>query len=183
METIQLENFAKDLFNVNIKMLLQTIPGKWYESKYKEIDGQIELDTIYGISMDGSIDFDFKTGKKEDTILKTFVTQYINKYECKRMIIKDGKFCYPNKKDIIAKLKNSNRVNKYYFYTTLYGIGYFVFFMGETTFEDTNKKVSKYLRNKGIEFSNEFSDAGWVYRFVINKDIETHNKLLEEFTF
>jgi hypothetical protein len=189
MENIQLKQVAKSIFNKDIEIYIQTKHGKWYESKYEKNTESIKLNTVYGISVREmgfglySIDFDFKTGKSEDTILKTFVTQFINKYECKQLVIKDGKFCKPDKKEIIEKYKNSDRVNKFFFYTTLYGIGYFVFFMGKKAFESTNKKLSDYLFNKGIEFRNEFSDAGWVYRFVINKDITIHNKLLSEFDF
>lgn len=183
MDNIQLIEVAKTLFEIDIKIMFQTVGGKWYECEYIPNTEPIKLNSVYGIAIDGSIEFDFKTGKREDTILKTFVTQFINKYECKRMVIKDGEFHYPDKKEVIAKLKDSNRVNKYFFYTTLYGIGYFCFFMGEKTFNETNNKLSKYLVNKGIAFNNEFSDAAWVYRFVINKDVEKHNQLLKEFKF
>ena len=93
----------------------------------------------------------------------------------------DGKHIGEAVGEIIAKLKNSNRVSKYFFYTTLYGIGYFCIFMSKDTFDKTNKNLADYLKSKNIEFKNEFSDAGWVYRFVINKDVEIHNTLLDEF--
>lgn len=183
MKQYQLKQFAETVFNVKIEIMKQTKSGKWYECKYERTEEEIKTDTVYGIMVNDHnfIDFDFKTGKNEDTILKTFVTQFINKYESKQMVIKDGQICKPEKSEIIEKYRNSDRVNKFFFYTTLYGIGYFVFFMGRKAFENTNKKLSEYLESKGINFSNEFSDAGWVYRFVINKDVEIHNRLLEGF--
>ncbi len=181
MNNTQLINLTRDLFNVSIKIYLQTVPGKWYESKYELNTEPIELDSIYGVVVDnsGSIDFDFRTGKREDNILKSFINQFIVKYECKQMKIIDGEFCKQTKKEVIAKLKNSDRVSKYLFYTTLYGIGYFCIFMGQKNFNNTNNILAKYLQSKNIPFTNEFSEANWVYRFVINQDVKTHNKLLQ----
>ena len=42
-------------------------------------------------------------------------------------------------------------------------------------------KLAKYLESEGIKYYNEYSDAGWAYRFVINKDVNLHNDLLENF--
>jgi len=183
MKTDQIKKVIRELFNVNIEIYLQTVPGKWYESKYELFNGKIQTNTIYGIMVDGntSIDYDFKSGKKEDNILKTFVTQYINKYECHQLVIKDGAFQKQNKKEVIAKLKNSDRVCKSFFYTTLYGIGYLCLFMSLNSMKTLNKGLSEYLKSKKIGYSNEFSDAGWVYRFVINQDVKIHNQLLTDF--
>jgi len=181
METTQLINFCRDMFGEDITIHLQTTPGKWYERKYQRANGLI-LDTVYGIAIENTIEFDFKTGKNEDTILKTFCTQWINKFECRQLVIKDGKFCNQDKKEVIKRLQTSDRVEKFNFYTTLYGIGYFCYFTGQKSFEQTNKILGDYLKSKGIEFKNEFSEAGWVYRFLINKDVKIHNSLLEGLT-
>jgi len=183
MEATQLINLTRDIFEVGIKIYLQTVPGKWWESEYEEAKEPIKTNSIYGICVDGStsIDYDFKTGKKEDNILKTFISQFISKYQCKQFIIKNNNFVYPTKKEVINSLKNSNRVSKYYFYTTLYGIGYFCIFMSTDKFNETNKLLSTYLKSKNILFTNEYSDANWVYRFVINKDVSIHNELLNNF--
>jgi hypothetical protein len=65
----------------------------------------------------------------------------------------------------------------------LYGIGWFCFLSSQSAFTKTNKILINYLTEKNIEFKNEFSQAGWVYRFVINKDINTHNELLTNLNF
>jgi hypothetical protein len=183
MNKIQLQNFANSLDGENIKFHLQTTGGEWYEQKYTNVFDNIELNTSYGVCVDGStIDFIFKVGKKYDNILKTFVTQYINKYKVKNTyILVDGKVTNPKKIDVINKLKNSNRVAKYFFYTTLYGIGYFCYFMNDKTQKETNFLLKNYLDSLKISFKNEFSEAGWVYRFVINKDVKIHNNLLNNF--
>jgi hypothetical protein len=37
MKRIELENFASDLAGCSVKILLQTVSGKWYEQKYTSI--------------------------------------------------------------------------------------------------------------------------------------------------
>lgn len=183
MTKIELINLAYAIFKKEITIHLQTKSGKWYDKKYTNDFIEIETNTIYGICVGGNmIDFDFKTGKKQDNILKSFVNQFISKYEVKQSIgFESGQMIYPKKVDIMAKLKNSNRVSKYFFYTTLYGIGWFCYFTNQKAFKEVNNGLASYLKNKGINFTNEFSDAGWVYRFVINKDVKLHNSLLTDF--
>jgi len=185
MNKLQLQNFASNLIGKNIDIYIKDLFIPEYQGNFKPLqnDIEIELNTIYGISIDGYIEFEFKTGKKIDNILKTFVTQYINKFEVKQWIWSDveNKMLRPNKKDVIKKLKNSNRVAKYFFYTTIYGIGYFCYFMNDKTQKETNLLLKNYLDSLKISFKNEFSEAGWVYRFVINKDVKIHNNLLNNF--
>lgn len=51
-------------------------------------------------------------------------------------------------------------------YPTSYGIGV------ETIWnmKENAKKVERKLNELGLSYRNEYSDAGWVYRFVISKD-------------
>ena len=183
MDKLQMELFAKSLDNENVKFHLQTVGGAWYMQEYTNIFDCIETETTYGVSVNSNdIDFIFKTGKKQDNILKTFVTQYINKYKVKNTFeFINGQVVNPSKKEVIKRLKNQDRVNKYYFYTTLYGIGYFCYFMSQKAHVKTKKLLSEYLESKKIDFKNEFSEAGWVFRFVINKEVKIHNELLTEF--
>ena len=188
MNKTQLQNFANSLDAENIETItfhLQTKFGKWYEQEFTKDFTNIELENSYGVCINGNtIDFIFKVGKKYDNILKTFVSQYISKYSVK---IASGinketyKMEYPTKKDVIKKLSNNDRVSKYFFYTTLYGIGCFCYFMSSNALKITEKTLATYLKDKKIQFENEYSEAGWVYRFVINKDVKIHNELLENF--
>lgn len=52
------------------------------------------------------------------------------------------------------------------FYTTSYGIGVEVIFGSR---RETINKIETYLTGLGIEYTNEYSDARWVYRFNISK--------------
>ena len=56
-------------------------------------------------------------------------------------------------------------------------------FDSDEAIADVRKKLGGYLKSKNIDFRNEFSDARWVYRFVINKDVCVHNKLLRELEY
>lgn len=172
-----------NLFKNKVEIYLQTVGGKWYEQKYEKTE-TIEPLKIYGIKINGGsyIDYCFNSPKKEDSILKSFLSQYVTKYETKQSeLSKDGLLIKQSKESIYAKIKNSDRVENWVFYTTLYGIGTFCFFMSAKTLKGVHLKMAEYLKSKGIDFKNEFSDAGWVYRFVINKPVEIHNNLLSEF--
>jgi len=70
---------------------------------------------------------------------------------------------------------------KYGFYSTEYGIGIFAFWETECVLNAISE-MKKYLHSLSIPFSNEYSDARWVYRFKlgINKDI--HSNLINEFS-
>jgi hypothetical protein len=141
----------------------------------------IHTSTKYGIEIGDYIAFDFVTGKSEDNFFKTFVTQFISKYQVKQMIFENGELIYPTKKQCVEKLKNSDRVNKHYFYTTLYGIGIFCFFMHQSSLRSCSCVLDKYLKSINVNYQNEFSEAGWVYRFLIKQSIEKHNELLTNF--
>ena len=178
METTELINFINDFTEKNVKIYKPENTKKY--AAYHLYNGEIQPGQKYGVYFDNILQFDFITGKNEDNFFKCFVNQYINKYQSKQMIFENGELIYPTKKQCIEKLKNSERVKKSMLYTTLYGIGIFCFFMSEKTLRIYDKTVSDFLKNKNIDFNNEFSEAGWVYRFVIKKDIEIHNKLLKE---
>jgi len=179
MKTDILKNLAKDLFGENIGFTKQIRDGKWYEREYSTDFKEIENGLTYGVIIDGSITFDFKASKSPDNIIKTFINQFISKYEAKKF---DFETMQPiGLKKAKSKFINSDRVFKSYFYTTLYGIGYFCYFMNQEVHNKTKKLLSDYLKSKKIDFTNEFSEAGWVYRFLINKGVSTHNYLLSEF--
>jgi hypothetical protein len=181
MNAIEFINFANDFTGKNIQIFKPENDQKY--SSYFPYNGELLPNTKYGISFGGYIVFDFITGKNVDNFFKTFVTQYINKYQIKQMVFIDGEYKCMSKIECIEKIKNSDRVNKNYFYTTLYGIGCFCYFMRKTTLNSYSNILANYLKSKDIQFKNEFSEAGWVYRFCINKNIELHNELLTNFEF
>lgn len=177
--------FVKDLTKENdINILLQTAGGKWYQRKYTNDFGKIEVNKVYGISFGNCIMFDFKTTKNIDSVFKSFVNQYISKYMTSQMGIFDGEFRKYTKIECLNELKQSfTRISKVYFYSTCYGIGWFCFLSNDKQFNEVNLILENHLKNLNISFKNEFSEAGWVYRFLISKDLNYNSYLLNELNF
>jgi hypothetical protein len=71
---------------------------------------------------------------------------------------------------IFAPLKIQNAR----FYTTSYGLGVDVIFGNKT---DTIDTIRKHLEANNILFSEEYSEAHWVYRFKISKAKENIERL------
>jgi hypothetical protein len=63
-------------------------------------------------------------------------------------------------------------------YPTTYGIGFFVLFNFRNNNHNIKLKIDEILNNKGIEYKNEFSDAGWVFRYKISKSKENIERLV-----
>ena len=180
MTATEFNNFATEFTGLRIEIYKPQDLTKWAIYSPLSDNAVLEPSTKYGICIKDELLYDFKTTKKIDTFLKSFVNQHINKYEVKQVksYCENG-FVYFKKEEIIRKYTDTNRVSKYFFYTTLYGIGMFAIFTRDI--KSATSVLAEYLKSKNIQYSNEYSDAGWVYRFVINKDVDTHNKLLEGF--
>lgn len=183
MKVINLIQYTSDIFNTNINLWIYNSDAGNYN--LLGVNTEIQFNTIYGVSIDDDhyIDFDFKSSTKIDTLLKTFSTQFINKYLCKQFIFDNDKMRYKTKKEVMSELEltSSNRVYKSCYYTTLYGIGFYCLLMSSKAYNLTIDAMAVYLKDNGIEYTNELSDQGWVCRFVIDKDVKKHNDLLRCF--
>lgn len=152
----------------------------------------------------------FKTPKNEENLIRSFITQYCKKYREPNPANYDGsyygsvswqnkteeerEFCYYHhssnmysEKRLLEQIKenlNDSSIEetlcKYGFYETNYGIGIFVLFSGKYEL-NAIEKMAAYLRSKNIIFRNEYSNARWVYRFVLNLSKEIHAALLNSF--
>ena len=69
---------------------------------------------------------------------------------------------------------------KYGFYNTEYGIGIFALWQTQYVVNAINQ-MKEYLSKKAIPFTNEFSDARWVFRFKLNISKEAHGQILNSF--
>lgn len=167
---------------VKILLLEDQTAKKWYDQKFTRNFDEITEDTIYGISIDNMIDYNWKSGKIEN-LLKSFLIKYASRKTEYKIV--NGVFKTVSIKDeVIKKIieRNQNRVLRGMFYTTLYGIGFWCIFSTENDMQIA-KQLHTYLKSKKVSYTNEFSDARWVYRFVINDKVEVHNQLLKEFNF
>ena len=62
-------------------------------------------------------------------------------------------------------------------YPTTYGIGIFVAISFRSEIEEIRKEIEKRLAELNIEYTNEYSSAGWVFRYKISKSKENLYKL------
>ena len=60
------------------------------------------------------------------------------------------------------------------FYTTSYGIGVETIFSDRT---ETRQKIDEFLKSNNIDFTNEYSEAGWIFRYRISKAKENIDKI------
>jgi hypothetical protein len=187
MNKANFQNLINDILvgsgyeSIEICLLENQQAKKWYDKKYTRNFDKITENTVYGISIDNMIEYDFKSGKIEN-LLKSFLVKYASRKTEYRII--DGCFKTVSiKNEVMQNIiqKNQNRVLSGMFYTTLYGIGFWCIFSSKNDMVIA-KNLHSFLNDKNIPYENEFSDAGWVYRFVINKDVEMHNDLLKEFS-
>lgn len=73
---------------------------------------------------------------------------------------------YKNFSNVFGKL-----VKKHGFsvYPTSYGIGVFCAIGLRSDIQSSKNKIDEMLKSFGIEYSTEYSDAGWVFRYKISK--------------
>ena len=119
---------------------------------------------------------------------------YTAKHDWQNMPETEREFCYMHhtsnmfsKTALLEQIEaNFSKENitetlcKYGFYTTEYGIGIFCYFNTDGVINSV-AKMTKYLKSKSIPFKNEYSDAKWVFRFVLNLDKTKHDLILNSF--
>ena len=81
--------------------------------------------------------------------------------------------------DNFSKDGISTGLIKYGFYNTEYGIGIFCFWMTAGV-NSAIIAMQKHLQKLSIPYSNEFSDARWVYRFKLGISKETHLNIINQ---
>lgn len=175
------EAIAKDITGVNIEILVleNQAAKKWYEKTYIKTD-RISENTIYGISIENSVAFDLKVGKIE-SLLRTFITQYINKYMLSTYCVENGELVKHTKETALRTLSNVQPRHAYMCaYSTNYGVGVWVFYVKKETIETVNNAIFSILKAKGINYNNEYSEAGWVYRHKFSGSYQDHNIIINE---
>ena len=115
--------------------------------------------------------FTLKIPKSPENLIKNLVNAYKNS------------LVYSQRKEEFLKAfqeKNANYFNDYFIYPTAYGFGYFCLLFRKSNFDDLNQKLSDFLKEKNISFKNEYSDAGWVYRYKIKSDKISNQIIVNE---
>jgi hypothetical protein len=157
-----------------------------------------------------TISFYWKTPKSEEKMLRSFITTFTGKYRepnpdnyttCSpyfspswnEMTAEKQEYAYMNhssnmysKEDLLKQVENNfanegiaTGLIKYGFYNTEYGIGIFCFWMTEGVNTAINA-MKAHLQKLAIPFTNEFSDARWVYRFKLGLTKESHLSIINE---
>ena len=86
-------------------------------------------------------------------------------------------------KELVQSKMQGVRLEKYLTYSTNYGIGVWIFFIPTTEIQKCKNAVSDILIKNKIEYRNEYSDAGWVYRFIFTGNYLDHNNIVEQIKF
>lgn len=171
--------------NVGLKKNVYGATKKWYDTTLEDVK-ELDVETDYTVFFGDTQEYTFKTGKNEDTFVKSFISQYLAKAVIYNIGITEDVRPLTKEEKRVLIINNVNnpgnldRIVRYGYYATLYGIGMLVFFMSYDTFNKSQNIMNEYLRSKGISYSNQTSEAGWVYRWVINSDKSHHNLLLNE---
>jgi len=157
-----------------------------------------------------SISFIWKTPKADEKMLRSFITAFTSKYrepnpasynyvyggttytwdektpEQKENCRYHHASHMYSKADLLKQVEDNfanesiaTGLIRYGFYNTEYGIGIFCFWMtnGVISAIDTMKK---HLQKLSIPFTNEFSDAKWVYRFRVGLTKENHLAIINQ---
>ncbi len=158
-----------------------------------------------------SVHFFWKTPKSDEKMLRSFITSFASKYRepnpanyktCApyfspswdEMTTEKQEFAYLHhssnmySKEMLLKQIEDNfskesiaaGLIRYGFYPTEYGVGIFCFWMTSAVNNAINA-MANHLQKLSIPFSNEFSDARWVYRFKLGISKEVHTNILQQF--
>jgi len=158
------------------------------------------------------VSFKWKTAKTEDKMLKSFITAFCNKYrepnpraynkvyggteyKWSDKTDKEKEYAYlHHSSNMYSKIDLMNQIEAnfgkenvystlmtYGFYPTMYGVGIFALFNTEYVAKAIDA-LRHYLKKQNIPFTNEFSEARWVYRFKIGLSKENHESIIYQFS-
>jgi len=157
-----------------------------------------------------SVSFIWKTPKSDEKMLRSFITAFTSKYRepnpanyttCSpyfspswdEMTAEKQEFAYMHhssnmysKEKLLKQVEDNfskdgiaSGLMKYGFYNTEYGIGIFCFWMTAGV-QTAIKAMATHLENISIPYTNEFSDARWVYRFKLGLTKESHLSIINQ---
>lgn len=104
--------------------------------------------------------------KKENVKSKEITIEMIDKLIAKNEKAYSG-YYGEFAKNMQRLLKDNGLTNQFSVYPTTYGIGVWVIY--NYSAKEEIDKVTKILDARGIEYYNEYSEAGWVYRYKVSK--------------
>jgi hypothetical protein len=157
-----------------------------------------------------TVSFKWVTPKSEDKMLRSFITAFSTKYrepdpstynyeyggkfyKWDEKTPEEKEFAYVhhvthmyNKKQLMEQVEANfskegiaSGLIKYGFYETNYGVGIFCFWMTAGVHSAINA-MKNHLSNLAVPFTNEFSEARWVFRFKIGLSKDSHLNLINQ---
>lgn len=112
--------------------------------------------------------------KKENVKSKTITVEYVQKLVEKDRKVYTG--TYGKFAMCMQKLcKERGLTNKFCVYPTTYGIGVWLFYNFNA--DKHIAQVEEIMKERGIEYYNEYSNARWVYRFKVSKKRENIERM------
>lgn len=120
--------------------------------------------SIVGFVGDTFVDVSFSTPKNKEITVDYLIKKVNDKMKVDNY--------YTNLTKVFEKLISNAR-----FYATTYGIGMETLFYNSEKAKENVETLERFLTANKIEYRNEYSDARWVYRFVISKSKENIEKI------
>lgn len=127
-----------------------------------------EFDMLY-------IEYDGKLIMQKIPVKSKEVTEeYVEKLIAKNEKLYSG--AYGDFSLRMQKILNADGINyRMRIYPTTYGIG--VWLLWNWNAEQDKKTVTDIMDKYGVDYENEYSDKGWVYRFKVSKKAENLKKI------
>mgnify|MGYP003609017569 CR=1 FL=1 len=192
--------------------LIQNITGRNLQIDTQDEILQFEKEYYVFIVLpitDRKIYFKWVTPKTTDKFLRSFITSFTTKFfqpnpsnyngrygsKWEDMDEKQREYAYHHhrsnmysKNELLEQIHGNfnsdnicNTLIKYGFYSTEYGIGIFALWATDGVL-NAIQKLKQYLQSKNIPYTNEYSDARWVYRYKLGLDKNTHTSILNNFS-
>lgn len=197
----------------NFQSLIQALTGRDFiiKTEAEELQREAEYFIYRVLPASGrTVSFVWKTPKKQESFLRSFVTCFATRYKepnpanydgryggsiWAEMSDKEREFAYVHhasnmfsKKALLEQVEqNCNKegmqqtFERYGFYPTHYGIGIFVFYGGNHVVKAC-ESMAEFLKSKNIPINTELSDAKWVLRFKIGLEKTMHQAILNSFS-
>ena len=151
-ETLQqLEQvYSFTLFDNNINEVEASKATEIYIG-WEKINGELSAGIYKTIkAKKGEITFDWIADKLNSDVLYKSFAEHFNK-----IVSKFGLYGYP----------------------TTYGIGVFVAVGYRNSINETKTQITNVLNQMGVKYENEYSEAGWVFRYKISKAKDNISKI------
>jgi hypothetical protein len=154
-----------NISNETLEKLNEFYNYMFYDNNINEVSKDVATNIHIGFTKGPDAEYIGKTikaTKKEITF--DYIIDKINKDNV-----------YKNFSDKFNTLINNKNISAY---PTTYGLGIFVGIGLRSRIEETKSDIENTLKNMGIEYTTEYSNAGYVFRYKLSKKADNIKKML-----